>query len=226
MDIKIYRYKNLDDEIMWGKTMRHSGLVINFQWKDYLIDYEWILQDDEYESKMVKPIDRYINTYDDDPVGKKILKNFKKWNQKETPQVIFFDNVNEFLKHVKGFPEYKKISLYIKIEDRVFPVKFDYTFTNNGVRIGLNDRMKDYILSDNELNKEDFIKDFIEKVWIIRDAYWLHYITPHERNDLKMCMNIVKDKINTDRLHQDYTSGNRRKAELVEWENDVIIKQS
>jgi hypothetical protein len=86
--------------------------------------------------------------------------------------------------------------------------------------------MKDYILSDNELNKEDFIKDFIEKVWIIRDTYWLHYITPHERNDLKMCMNIVKDKINTDRLHQDYTSENRRKAELVEWENDVIIKQS
>jgi hypothetical protein len=36
------------------------------------------LQDDEYESKMVKPIDRYINTYDDDPVGKKVLKNFKK----------------------------------------------------------------------------------------------------------------------------------------------------
>jgi hypothetical protein len=36
------------------------------------------LQDDEYESKMVKPIDRYINTNDDDPVGKKILKNFKK----------------------------------------------------------------------------------------------------------------------------------------------------
>jgi hypothetical protein len=65
---------------------------------------------------------------------------------------------------VKEFPEYKKISLYIKIEDRVFPVKFDYTFTNNGVRIELNDRMKDYILSDNELNKEDFIKDFIEKV--------------------------------------------------------------
>jgi hypothetical protein len=68
------------------------------------------------------------------------------------------------LKHLKEFPEYKRISLYVKIEDRVFPVKFDYTFTNNGVRIGLNDRMKDYILSDNELNKEDFIKDFIEKV--------------------------------------------------------------
>jgi hypothetical protein len=76
------------------------------------------------------------------------------------------------------------------------------------------------------LCREDFINNFIEKVWIIRDVYWLHYITPHERNDLKMYMNIVKDKINTDRLHQDYTSGNKWKTELVEWEEDVVIKQS
>ena len=113
--------------------------------------------------------------------------------------------------------------MYVKIEDRVFPVKFDYTFIENGVRIGLNDRKKDYILSDNELSREDFINNFIEKVWIIRDAYWLPYITPHEKNDLKMCMDIVKNKIDTDRQHRDYTSGNKWKAELVGW--DVVIKQ-
>jgi hypothetical protein len=79
-------------------------------------------------------------------------------------------------------------------------------------------------LSSNELDKEDFIENFMENVWIIKDIYWLHYITPHERNDLKMCMDIVKDKINTDRLYQDYTLGNKRKTELV-W-CDVIIKQS
>ena len=224
MDIKLYRFKNLEDKIVGERSLRHSGLVINFQWKDYMVDYDWSLREENWE--MVKSINRYINEYDEDRISKKFLKNFKKWKQKETEQIIFFDNIDDFLKHVNEFPEYKRVSLYVKIEDRVFPVKFDYTFTDNGVRIGLNDRKKDYILSDNELNREDFINNFIEKVWIIRDAYWLHYITPHERNDLKMCMNIIKDKINTDRLHQDYTSGNKRKAGLIGWEEDVVIKQS
>ena len=222
--IKIYRFKNLEDTILGNQSLRHSGLIINFQWRDYMVDYNWSLYEEDWE--MVKSINRYINEYDEDRISKKFLNNFKKWKQKENEQILFFDSIDEFLKHVNKFPEYKRISLYVKIEDRVFPVKFDYTFTDNGVRIGLNDRMKDYILNNNELSKEDFINNFIEKVWIIRDVYWLHYITPHERNDLKMYMNIVKDKINTNRLHQDYTSGNRRKAELVEWENDVIIKQS
>jgi hypothetical protein len=54
--------------------------------------------------------------------------------------------------------------LYIKIEDRVFPVRFDYVFTNNSVRIGLNDKWKEYILDDNELSREDFIKNFMKKI--------------------------------------------------------------
>ena len=225
IDIKIYRYKNLEDEIMWDKTLRHSGLTINFQWKDYLVDYEWISQEDEW--KMVKSINHYINEYDDDEAGKKVLKNFKKWKQIETDQIIFFDNVDEFLRHVNEFPENKQISLYVKIENRVFPVKFDYIFTDNWVKIGLNGKWKDYILSDNELSREDFIKNFMKKVWILKDINWLHYITEHERNDLTKCMNIIKDKIDTNKLHQDYASKNKRKSELIEWETEdtLVIKQ-
>lgn len=225
IDIKIYRYKNLEDEIMWEKTLRHSGLTINFQWKDYLVDYEWISQEDEW--KMVKSINHYINEYDDDEAGKKVLKNFKKWKQIETDQIIFFDNIDEFLRHVNEFPENKQISLYVKIENRVFPVKFDYIFTDNWVKIGLNGKWKDYILSDNELSREDFIKNFMKKVWILKDINWLHYITEHERNDLTKCMNIIKDKIDTNKLHQDYASKNKRKSELIEWETEdtLVIKQ-
>lgn len=221
IDIKIYRFKNLEDMILGNPSWRHCGLAVNFQWKDYLVGCEWIFWTDDW--KMIKSINHYIDTYDDDGSGKEVLKNFKKWKQKETGQTIFFDNINEFLKHVDEFPEYKKISLYVKIDDRVFPVKFDYTFSDNGVRIGLDDRKKDYILSDNELSKEDFIKNFMEKIWIIRDTYWLHYITEHERNDLKMYMNIVKDKIDTDKLHQAYTAGNKWKAELEEWNGNAKL---
>jgi hypothetical protein len=72
--------------------------------------------------------------------------------------------MDEFLEHVKEFPEYRRISLYVKIDDRVFPVKFDYIFTDKGVKIGLNDKYKEYILSSNELDKEDFIENFMENV--------------------------------------------------------------
>ena len=222
IDIKIYRFKNLEDEIIGERSLRYSGLIVNFQWRDYMVDYDWSLHEEDWE--MVKSINRYINEYEDEPDSKKILKNFKKWKQKETKQIIFFDKMDEFLEHVKKFPEYKRISLYVKIDDRVFPVKFDYIFTDKWVKIGLDDKYKEYILSNNELDKEDFIKNFMENVWIIKDVYWLHCITPHERNDLKMCMDIVKDKIDTNRLYQDYTSWNKRKTELVWW--DVIIKQS
>lgn len=221
IDIKIYRFKNLEDEIIGGRSLRHSGLIVSFQWKDYMVDYDWSLYEEDWE--MVKSINHYINEYDDDRVSKKFLKNFKKWKQKETQQIIFFDNLDDFLKHVNEFPEYKRISLYVKIEDRVFPVKFDYNFNENGVKIWLNDRMKEYILSDNKLDKEDFIKNFIEKVWIIRDNYWLHYITEHERDDLKMCFGIIEDKIDTNKLYTHYTSGNKWSSELDEWSGNIKI---
>ena len=216
IDIKIYRYKNLEDKIMWSQTMRHSGLVINFQWKDYLVDYKWILQTNDWE--MVKSINHFINEYDDDENGQKILKNFKKWNQKESKYVIFFDNIDDFLKHVEEFPEYKRISLYVKIEDSVYPVKFDYIFTDKGVKISSYEKWKEYILNDNELNKEDFIKNFTENIWIVKDRYWSHRITDHEKNDLDTYMNFIKNKIDTDKLHQHYTSESKWKSELVEWE--------
>lgn len=224
LDIKIYRLKNLEDEIIGERSLRHSGLIVNFQWREYMVDYNWSLHEENWE--MVKSINHYINEYDDEPDSRNFLKNFKKWKQKETEQIIFFDNIDDFLKHVKEFPEYKRISLYVKIEDRVFPVKFDYTFNDNGIRIVLNDRNKEYILSDNELSKEDFINNFMRKVWIIRDIYWLHYITEHERDDLRKCMNIVKDKIDTDKLHQSYTDGGKWKIELEEndWENKLVVK--
>jgi len=224
IDIKIYRFKNLEDEIIGERSLRHSGLIVTFQWRDYMVDYNWSLYEENWE--MVKSINHYINEYEDEPDSKNFLKNFKKWKQKETEQIIFFDNINEFLQHVKEFPEYKRISLYVKIEDRVFPVKFDYIFTENGVKIGLNDKYKEYILSDNELDREDFIKNFMKKVWIIRDVYWLHYITDHERNDLKRCMDFVEDKIDTDKLYQNYASENKWKVELVKWENNTTLKQA
>lgn len=230
MDIKFFRYKNLEDKIIDFPAMRHSWLIITFQWEDYFVDHEGI----ELTNKR-EPIARRIQPYID--AAKKDIKNdeiwkffenFKHENMNETDQVIFFDDVDEFINHVENFPGCKKIALYVKIEDRVDPVKFVYIFTDTWIQIWVNDRWYEYILKDNKLSKKDFIKKFIEKIWIKKDINWLHYIKNDEIEDLKEFMGVIKDKIGVDRLHESYTSGKEWSSSLVERDGveKVIIKQS
>ena len=220
MDIKFFRYKNLEDKIIDFPAMRHSWLVITFQWEDYFVDHQGIEL-----AKKREPIARRIKPYID--VAKKDLKNdeikeffenFKHENMKETDKVMFFDDVDKFIDHVEEFPEYKKIALYVKMEDRVEPVKFLYNFTDTWVQIWVNNRWHDYVLKDNKLSRKDFIKNFMKKIWIKRDITWPHYINKDEIEDFKDFMDIVKDKINLDKLHDSYTSGNKWKSDVVEWD--------
>jgi hypothetical protein len=41
LDIKLFRYKNLDDKIVGKPMMRHSWLIVKFQWEEYFVDHEW-----------------------------------------------------------------------------------------------------------------------------------------------------------------------------------------
>ena len=227
LDIKLFRYKNLEDKIIDFPAMRHSWLVITFQWEDYFVDHEGIEL-----AQRKEPIARRIQPYVD--VAKKDIKNdeikeffenFKHENMKETDQVIFFDDVDKFIDHVEEFPWYKKIALYVKVEDRVDPVKFVYIFTDTWVQIWVNDRWYDYVLKDNKLGRKDFIKNFMKKIWIKRDITWPHYINKDEMEDFEDFMDIVKDKINLDKLHDSYTSGNKWKSDVVErdWKGKIII---
>ena len=220
MDIKFFRYKNLEDKIIDFPAMRHSWLVITFQWADYFVDHQGIEL-----AKKREPIARRIQPYVD--IAKKDLKNdeikeffenFKHENMKETDKVMFFDDVDKFIDHVEEFPEYKKIALYVKMEDRVEPVKFLYNFTDTWVQIWVNNRWHDYVLKDNKVSRKDFIKNFMKKIWIKRDITWPHYINKDEIEDFKDFMDIVKDKINLDKLHDSYTSGNKWKSDVVEWD--------
>lgn len=229
MDIKFFRYKNLEDKIIDFPAMRHSWLIITFQWEDYFVDHEGI----ELANKR-EPIARRIQPYID--AAKKNIKNdeiwrffenFKHENMKETDQVMFFDDVDEFIDHVEGFPEFKKIALYVKIEDRVDPVKFVYIFTDTWVQIWLNDRWYEYVLKDNKLSRKDFIKKFIEKIWIKKDINWPHYVKKDEIEDLEKFMDIVKDKIDLGKLHDSYTSESKWKSDVIEldWKGKIIITQ-
>jgi hypothetical protein len=109
----------------------------------------------------------------------------------------------------------------------VDPVKFVYIFTDTWVQIWLNDRWYDYVLKDNKLSRKDFIKNFMKKIWIKRDITWPHYVKKDEIEDLENFMGVIKDKVDTDKLHHIYTSQKSRESEVVEWDWEwkIIIKQ-
>jgi hypothetical protein len=43
----------------------------------------------------------------------KFFENFKHENMKETDKVIFFDNTEDFVKHVEKYPPYQRIAFYL-----------------------------------------------------------------------------------------------------------------
>jgi hypothetical protein len=43
----------------------------------------------------------------------KLFENFKHENMQETDKVIFFDNTEDFLKHVEEYPSYQRVIFYL-----------------------------------------------------------------------------------------------------------------
>jgi hypothetical protein len=82
-------------------------------------------------------------------------------------------------------------------------------------------------LRDNNLSKKDFIRNFIKKIWIKRDINGPQRIDKNWIDDLEEFIWLIKDKINTDKLYQSYTSWKKWESWLVErdWEKKVIISK-
>jgi hypothetical protein len=77
-------------------------------------------------------------------------------------------------------------------------------------------------LRDNNLSKKDFIRNFIKKIWIKRDINGPQRIDKNWIDDLEEFIWLIKDKINTDKLYQSYTSWKKWESWLVE--RDGVIR--
>ena len=226
MEIKLFRYKNLDDKIIDFPSMRHSWLVITFQWEDYFVDYEWI-EINEREP-IVKKIQPYINLAKNKLKNDKIanfFENFKYGNMKETDKVIFFDNVNDLISHVEEFPEYKRIAFYIKYEDWKKPYKLTYEFIENWIWIGINKSRHIFYLWDNNISREWFPENIIDKITLEKDSLWCHPITNKDKELFKKFFNVIANKIDINWLYDNFTSLGKRESKIIDywWSQSIFM---
>ena len=227
MDIKLFRYKNLDDKIVDFPSMRHSWLIITFQWEDYFVDHEGIQLGGKNE-----PIARKVQPYVD--IAKDKLKdenvanffeNFKHENMKESDKVIFFDNIDDLISHVEQFPEYKRICFYKKREDWERPDRFDFEFIKNWIWVAVNGSRYIFYLWDNNISKKWFPENIIDKITLEKDESWYHRITEEDREQFRNFFHLILDKINTEWLYNNFTSWKKWSSELVDffWNNTVLM---
>ncbi len=234
LDITLFRFKNLDDRILNFPSMRHSWIVVNFQWEDYLIDQERF-QIDENEP-IVKRISHFVdsankaatkNEEDKDKYEEiaKFFENFQHGNMEETDQVKFFDNIDDFISHVEENPEYQKVAFYRDRWDWEHVDKIKYEFTKWWLWFAINNSWHTYFLGDNKLSKNNIINDIIWKIKYVRDWSWIHEINENDRENFKMMFNLIKNRINLDFLYDNFTSWKSWSTELVdfEWETKVLI---
>jgi hypothetical protein len=195
LKISIFRYKNFDDEILWNPSNRHSWLIINFQWKYFIVDYNrW---------PIIKQLELYIDMAKNWKDSKDIefFENFK--DRKETDRVIFFDNLNDFINHCeKNGPKYYRIAFYAKNpkNDRVELIK--YEFTNRYFSVWDSE----YYLLDNDLSKNELIENLINKVITKRTWDKTETITEKDREHLREYFDLIKDKVNLLKLYENFTS--------------------
>lgn len=227
IDIKIFRYKKYYGKLAKNiATANHSWLVIVFYWKKYLIDYWW------FELPLIKPVQSFIDVSRETPGWNELADAFEKnFNQKElveTPDVEFFDDINDYIRHVKNFSvPIKKVSLYVKEDNEEIPLRYIYEFTKTWLSITIEKRKSEdwnwkriYTLKNNKvLFRDKFLSGYIKNIWIIEDEDGIRYISQPEREELKRCIKHIKNKVNTDKLYEYYELYNGKK---IFWKSMIV----
>ena len=219
LDIKIsiYRLKNTDDNFVWVVSMRHAWLVINFQWVDYMIDYEGI--NDAFSWCLIQSVDRLKSEIqkfwikDVHNLDALKIQNWKKNNIRDNDQMlIHFDNIDDFLDDVKKYPELKKISFITTKLKNWEPTRLDYEFFNWWVYIEVDEYQRIFFLKKDavlEKDKTKFLKSLSENIDWIQDEYWEKKFTQADKEELDMLLWMVENDINLDYVMSEYDYENK-----------------
>ena len=219
LDIKIsiYRLKNTDDNFVWVVSMRHAWLVINFQWVDYMIDYEGI--NDAFSWCLIQSVDRLKSEIqkfwikDVHNLDALKIQNWKKNNIRDNDQMlIHFDNIDDFLDDVKKYPELKKISFITTKLKNWEPTRLDYEFFNWWVYIEVDEYQRIFFLKKDaiiEKDKTKFLKSLTENIDYVKDEYWEKKFTQADKEELDMLLWMVENDINLDYVMSEYDYENK-----------------
>ena len=226
LEIKFFRYKNLDDRIVHFPSMRHTWLIVTFQWKDYLVDKDWI-QIPWWEGPIVRKLDPYIGIAQEakNEAVQNFFENFRHENMKETDKIIFFDNVEDFISHVEKYPSYKRVIFYKKNWENEKVDHMVFWLMKNCINISINDTTYSYYLQDNLLKRNDFPKNIAKHLRFAQDSTWVHPITEEERQQFKERFDLIKDKIDINNLYNHLTEWEKWHSGMTNalWKDKVII---
>jgi hypothetical protein len=231
LDIKLFRYKNLDDKIANNfPSMRHSWLVVTFQWEDYFVDHDWIQLWWRWEEPIARKLQPYIDVAKQEVKDDKLadfFENFKHENMKETDKVIFFDNTDDFISHLEKYPGYKRISFYLPRWEWERPDRVDFEFVKNWIWIAINGQWNIFYLKDNNLSKGKFPMNIFDKIALKKDEKWSHPISKEDKERFQKMFLLVRDKINADWLYDNFTSWGKWESKFVDmgWTQSVFMIQ-
>lgn len=204
LKISIFRFKNINDNFVWVKILRHSWLIINFQWVNYLVDYGGI--NDVLFWTVIQSIDSLksvIETlfrWDFAEFDKLKVENLEKYSSRENKNCLFilFNNVEDFLVDVENFPWPKRVSL-IDYTLRWEPTKLSFEFNDKWVCVEFDENKVSYILKQGAILDKDpskFFESFADNIDYVINFYWeRRKFQQRSKSDLLKLFNIIKDKI-------------------------------
>ena len=223
LNISFFRYKNVDDEILQEiKANRHSWLIINFQWEDYMVDNEWLMY--SKDRSVVKPLSTAI---DDAHAHKRpdvadFFEEFKKKEEKNE-KIKFFDKEDEFIEHYEQYPPDYKILFYVKFPDKEEVEKISFVFWRHNFWLKINGIMHEFYLKDNKLQFNNLTKNLIKNLYVKRVGGKFIAVSEEDREMLRKYFGLIKSKINTDALYKHYRSWGDWKAERLECGGNVRL---
>ena len=219
LEIKFFRFKNLEDNILWEPSMRHSWLIISFQWEDYFVDHEGIHVRWVNEWKIIRKVNDYIlkpNRKNTEIINEMndFFGNFQHWKMAETDKVIFFDNVEDFMNHYNKYPPYSKIAFYRKNLESNNVDKISFEFITNWIWIAVNWKWNIFYLSDNDFTENNIKEKLYSKIAYVKNSNWCHKITKEEKDNFIKFFNTIKDKISFNLLYSNF-------KKIWAWENII-----
>lgn len=201
LNISFFRYKNVDDKILQGiKANRHSWLIVNFQWEDYMVDCEWLTYGKD--RSVVKPLSICINNayVDNRPDVAEFFEKFK--DKKETSKIKFFDKEDEFIEHFEQYPPDYSILFHVKFPDKEKVEKVEFSFWWNTIFLKIDETEYTFYLKDNkDLREHNFDKILRNKLYIKNGR---DYVTKEDQEMFKKYFDIIKNKINTGAIIKHY----------------------
>jgi len=224
IDVKIFRFKKANTRMMEMDMGRYSWLIIKYKGKNYLIDSWRIYLLHEWLWKIAKSIDSFKTIMNNETFSRRVGEHDKFLLEtlnhcKENEEINFFNNIDDFLNDISIHPEPPHISLYIDSNNNPCVLSFDkntphvkreskisFDFTSTWIILTNGNCEVEYVLQSFEIDENDFINDFVKKSKVRRSSTIKWKDETYRIGYLKKYLDIIKDKINVNKLCEFYSS--------------------